>query len=54
MKPITKYIESVQRNAVRWITNNWVRCSSPTKMLEELEGKKIAREDVNCKIENGL
>lgn len=54
MKPITECIESVQRKAVCWITNDWVRCSSPTKMLKELEVKKIAREDVNCKIENGL
>ena len=25
-------VESVQRKAARWITNNWRRCSSPTKM----------------------
>ena len=36
-------VESVQRKAARWITNDWRRCSRPTKMLEELGLKNCKR-----------
>ena len=34
-------VESVQRKVARWITNDWRRSCSPTKMLEELGLKKL-------------
>ena len=34
-------VESVQRKVARWITNDWRRSCSPTKMLEELALRKL-------------
>ena len=34
-------VESIQRKAAHWITNDWRRCSSSGKMLEELGFKRL-------------
>ena len=34
-------VESVQRKAACWVTNDWRRSSSPTEMLDEVELKKL-------------
>ena len=47
-------IESVQRKAVHWITNDWRCCSSLTKMLEKLGLNKLQERRSIAKLKNSF